>query len=196
MAPVCPRVKFPVCVFVTVRSGWSMVVGSLSLLLAVLTSPPPDTVAVLVTLAGALLATLTVSVKVELLLTFRAVGRVHVSVAGPAAGSVLLQVQPEGLGRDVAVRPTGSVSVIVIVPLVGLPPLLVTTMLYVAPVCPTLKLPLWLLLMVRSGGVLIVVRLLAVLFAVFVSPPPETVAVFVTLAGASLATFTVNVIVG
>src|SRR5437773_100223 len=103
-----------------VRSGWRIVVGSSSVLLAVFSSAPPDTdtVAVLVTLGGALLATLTVRVKVELLPAFRAVDRVHVSVAGPAAGSVLLQVQPEGLGRDVAVKPAGKVSVNVIVPLV------------------------------------------------------------------------------
>src|SRR5262245_9182867 len=37
---------------------------------------------------------------------------------------------------------------------------------------------------------------LAESFDVLVSPPPLTVAVFVTLAGALLATFTVNVIVG
>ena len=37
-----------------------MVVGSLALSLVVLVSPPPATVAVLVTLAGALLATATV----------------------------------------------------------------------------------------------------------------------------------------
>jgi hypothetical protein len=39
-----------------------MVVGSLAVLLALLTSPPPETDAVLVTLAGALVATLTVRV--------------------------------------------------------------------------------------------------------------------------------------
>src|SRR5439155_269500 len=163
-------------------------------LLAVLTSPPPDTVTLLVTLAGALLATVTVKVIVELLPAAREVDRVQVSVAGPVAGSVTqLQFVPL---IAVAVRPAGSVSVTVIVPLVAVPPLLVTTMLYVAPVWPTLKLTLWLLVMVRSGGVLIVVGSVAVLFAVFVSPPPETVAVLVTLAGASLATFSVRVITG
>ena len=42
----------------------------------------------------------------------------------------------------------------------------------------------------------IVVRSFAVSFVVFVSPPPETVAVFVTEAGALAATFTVRVIAG
>ena len=42
--------------------GVMMVVGSLAVLLSSLTSPPPKTVAVLVTLAGALVATLTVRV--------------------------------------------------------------------------------------------------------------------------------------
>src|SRR5579859_1681058 len=44
--------------------------------------------------------------------------------------------------------------------------------------------------------VLIVVTSLAVLLAGLTSPPPETVAVLVTLAGALAATFTVNVIAG
>jgi len=41
-----------------------------------------------------------------------------------------------------------------------------------------------------------VVRSVAVSLEVLVSPPPETVAVFVTDVGALLATFTVKVIVG
>ena len=44
-------------------STWVMAVTSVAELLAVLTSPPPATVAVLVTLAGALAATATVSVS-------------------------------------------------------------------------------------------------------------------------------------
>src|SRR5881397_1901219 len=132
MAAVCPRVKLPAWVFEIVRSGWSMFVRSLSLLLTMLTSPPPDTVTLLVTLAGALLATVTVKVIVELLPAAREVDRVQVSVAGPVAGSVAqLQFVPL---IAVAVRPAGSVSVTVIVPLVAVPPLLVTTTLYVAPV--------------------------------------------------------------
>jgi hypothetical protein len=45
-------------------------------------------------------------------------------------------------------------------------------------------------------GALIVVGSLTVSLAVFVSPPPETVAVFVTLAAALLATLTASVIAG
>ena len=56
-----------------------------------------------------------------------------------------------------------------------------------------MKLPEWLLVIVRSGGVLMVVVSLAVSLLVLVSPPPETVAVFVTDAGALLATFTARV---
>jgi hypothetical protein len=40
------------------------------------------------------------------------------------------------------------------------------------------------------------VGLLAVLLAVLVSPPPDTLAVFVTLAAALLFTFTVSVMAG
>ena len=43
-------------------TAWDAVVGSLAELLPVFVSPPPDTVAVLVTLAPALAATFTVSV--------------------------------------------------------------------------------------------------------------------------------------
>jgi hypothetical protein len=46
-----------------------------------------------------------------------------------------------------------------------------------------------------QGGV-IVVGSVAVSFAVLVSPPPDTVAVFVTDEGAVVATFTVRVIEG
>jgi hypothetical protein len=48
----------------------------------------------------------------------------------------------------------------------------------------------------RAPPAVIVVRSLAVLLDVLTSPPPETVAVFVTEAGALLATFTVSEITG
>src|SRR6266516_4458981 len=95
-----------------------MVVGSLSVSLDVSVSPPPDTVAVLVTLAGALPATFTVRVMVELLPAASALDRVQVR-------ATTLQVQPEPL-MAVAVKPEGRVSVTVMVPLVDGVPLLVT----------------------------------------------------------------------
>jgi len=49
---------------------------------------------------------------------------------------------------------------------------------------------------VKSGGKLIVVRSLAASFATFSSPPPETVALFVTFGGAFVATLAVTVMVG
>jgi hypothetical protein len=81
-------------------------------------------------------------------------------------------------------------------PEVGEPPLFFAVIVYVAPVWPCVKLPEWLLVIVRSGGVLIAVVSVAVSLLVFVSPPPEAVAAFVTDAGALLATFTVKVIAG
>jgi hypothetical protein len=67
VAPVWPCVKLPLCVFVRVRSGRRgaedvTVVASEAVLLAVFASPPPETVAVLVTPDGALVATVTVTV--------------------------------------------------------------------------------------------------------------------------------------
>ena len=62
-----------------------------------------------------------------------------------------------------------------------------------------MKFPECVNVIVRFGPVpaaLIVVGSAAVLFAVFVSPPPETTAVFVTVAAAFAATLTVTWIGG
>ncbi len=56
-----------------------------------------------------------------------------------------------------------------------------------------MKLPVWLLVIVRSGFRVTLVISLAVSFEVLISLPPETVTVLVTLAGAFLATLTVRV---
>jgi hypothetical protein len=58
------------------------------------------------------------------------------------------------------------------------------------------KLPVWVLVTVKSAPVMIVVASLAVLLAALLSPPPETPAILVTVAGASDATFSVIVIGG
>ena len=98
----------------------------------------------------------------------------------------------------VAVKPVGNVSVTVTVPLVTALPLFVAVIVYVAPFCPCVKLPLCDLVMVRSGtlGGLMVVGSEAESLPVLASPPPATVAVLVTLAGALAATFTVSVMAG
>jgi len=54
----------------------------------------------------------------------------------------------------------------------------------------------WVLVTVRSASWLILVGSFAVSFAMIISPPPDRVAVFVTVAGALAETFTVRVIVG
>ncbi len=59
-----------------------------------------------------------------------------------------------------------------------------------------MKLPVWFLVMVRSGIGVMIVGSFAVSFDVMNSPPPETVAVFVTLEGTFAATLTVRVIEG
>ncbi len=80
-------------------------------------------------------------------------------------------------------------------PLVGTAPLFVTVMVYVA-VWPCMKLPVWVFVMVKSGARAMGVITVAVLLAALRSPPPPTVATFVTDGGALLATLTVNVIGG
>ena len=63
-APVCPWVKLPVCVFAIVRSGKSMVVESLALLLPVSDSVATVDTAILLTCGDvALAATVTVTVS-------------------------------------------------------------------------------------------------------------------------------------
>ena len=54
---------------------------------------------------------------------------------------------------DASVRPEGTVSVTVTVPLVGpAAALLLTVNVYVAPVCPCVKLPVWALLIDNTGS--------------------------------------------
>src|SRR3989442_9353858 len=95
--------------------------------------------------------------------------------------------------NPVAVSPAGTASLTVTVPLLTAPPALLTLIVYVAPTWPALKLPAWVLVRARSGPVLIAVASLAVFFAPLTSPPPDTLAVLVTLAGGPAATFTVRV---
>jgi hypothetical protein len=101
-----------------------------------------------------------------------------------------LHVQPVPLAA-LNVRPVGSVSVTVTVPVVGDVPVLLTVIVY-APVAPIVKLPVW-LLAIASVGVTTVVGSVAV-GGVLVSPPPLAVAELVTVAGAFAATLTVRVI--
>ena len=97
---------------------------SVAVLFVALTSPPPEMVAVLVTDAGALGATFTVSVTGPGN-SLPGPGRrfdVHVTVA-----PLTLQVQPAPLAV-VGVRPAGTVSIRLTAPLVGDPPALVALM--------------------------------------------------------------------
>jgi hypothetical protein len=99
----------------------TMFVGSLAVSFAVLTSPPPETVAVLVTELPADCLTVTVIVMTgnDPLLATTAV-LVQVTVC-PA----MEQVQPVP-DAVTGVSPAGSVSVTVVVPLVAAPPMLLT----------------------------------------------------------------------
>src|SRR5207249_413059 len=104
--------------------------------------------------------------------------RASLRVHGPA-GAVQDQPVP---AIAVAVRPAGTVSVTVTAPLLAPSPLLCTVILYVAPVCPCVKFPLCVFVIVKSGNCMIVVVSFAVLLPVLISPPPDTLAVLVTLA--------------
>src|SRR5262249_16744022 len=164
-------------------------VGSLAVLFAVLISPPPETDAEFVKFEGASLATVTVRViagKFEPAAnaSFRVHDRDRSTQFHPAPSSA------------VAVRAAGRVSVTVTVPLVESPPMLETVSVYAAPICPCVKEPVWVLVILKSGTAVIEVGSLAVLFAVLISPPTDTAAEFLTLEGALPATVTVRVIAG
>ena len=126
--------------------GVRTVVGSLAVLLLEFVSPDVATVAVLVTPGAAVVAGVTVRPKLELAFGARIPVFVQVTVCPEA-----LQFHPAP-APETYVRPVGSVSVTVIVPVVPAPPTFVTAMLY-TPFVPTMKLPLCCLVIVRSGCV-------------------------------------------
>src|SRR5215469_9835068 len=103
-----------------------IVVGSVAVLLLVLTSPPPETLALLVTMPGALLATFTVNVMGGYEEWAESASlRVQVSVPSVHDHPVPLMA--------VAVSPVGTVSVTVtVLPSVCLAPMLVTVSVYVS----------------------------------------------------------------
>ena len=97
MAPVCPCVNEPVWDLVMLRAGAPdglTVVGSLAV--AVPEAPPPEAAAELVTLAGALAATLTVSVSAGKL--------------APATSTVVLEQPSFSLDFPVSERENGVSS--------------------------------------------------------------------------------------
>ena len=150
-----------------------MTVGSLAVLFAELVSPGAETVAIFVKLPATF--TLTIRVMVLLVLGASGPGLVQVTVWPTAE-----QVQPLPV-PETKLKPVGSVSVTVIVPMVLAEPMFVAVTVYV-PFTPIVKFPLWLFVIARSKPVAptMVVGSLAVLFAGLVSPEFETVAIFVT----------------
>ena len=96
---------------------------------------------------------------------------------------------------DTKVRPVGTASVTVTVPLVGpAPAVLLTVTVYVAPLCPCVKFPVCALPMLNTGGLAMIV-VESVVFAP-TDPPPLTPTLFTCGVEAFDATFTVTVIAG
>jgi hypothetical protein len=148
----------------------------------VLLAPPPETVTELVTVPGGPTAFTVSEIGLPGLPAAMLVVLVHVTVA-PAS----LQVQPVPLAA-LYVRPVGSVSTTVSVPVVGDVPLLLTAIVYV-PVEPTVKLPVCDFAIASTGRTIVVG---SVATGVLVAPPPEAFAPFVTVAGALASTLTVS----
>jgi hypothetical protein len=188
---VCPAFTDAVGGKMSMVTGPLIVGSKLSLLLPGTLSPPPETVTVISPRDGAFNATLT---------------RISKFVEAPPPGAigselvqlsvVSVQLQPWPLIAT-TVRPVETEVVTVIGPLEGELPKLATPKMTKSLVSPTEKLgpARRLILKSMTGGTMVVLSL-AVWFARFVSPPPVTVALLVTEAGASAATFTVTVIAG
>jgi hypothetical protein len=186
-----------------VKLGEIIVVGSVALSLAVLICPPPETEALLVTLlVPTAVPNPTLTLKLNTLVpdTAIAVELVQVMTCGDAALELQLQLAafvPPGVTLPavplLTVKPVGNVSETVIAPLVAEPPPFVTVKEYV-PVEPTVKLPEWLLARVKSDGAMVGVASVVELFPLLAvaSPPPETLALLVTLAAAFEATLTLK----
>jgi len=181
--PVPPLMKFPECVLFACRTGAPpTVVGSVAV--GELVVPPPVAFTEFVTLGTAAARTLTLSViAFAFAAAAIAVVDVHVTVCPLAPHA---QPVPDA---ELYVSPVGSVSMTVTVPLVGEPPGLLATIVYV-PVEPTVKLPTWDLAMASAAGAgSIVVGSFAV--AEFVAPPPDAVALLVSVPGVDVVTLTV-----
>jgi len=138
-------------------------------------SPPPETVAVFVTLAPAARVGVTGMMKLVVAMTAKPGAIVQVTTWAAA-------VQPAG--SVPIVKPAGMVSVIVLTAVVAAVPVFWTLSVYEAGV-PTVKdAALAVLVIVNCGrftGV-VTAELQRASTGHVVSPPPETVAVFVTLA--------------
>jgi hypothetical protein len=107
-----------------------------------------------------------------------------------------VQVHPSPAAA-VAVSAVGRVSLTVTIPLVDPAVLAFETARMKVPVWPGTKLPECTFTKDRSGGTVLMLTVSEALSLVGVtSPPPLTVAVLVTEAGALGATFTVRVIAG
>src|SRR2546423_1239390 len=101
------------------------------------------------------------------------------------------QLQPVPL-KSVTVRPVGGFSVTVTVePSVAPSPAFVTDKVYVSPLSPWRKVPLWLLVISRAGFCTIVVGSSSSDHGLVAQPRPSTSALLVTFAAAFLLTSTV-----
>jgi hypothetical protein len=181
--PVWPVVKLPVCDFAIASTGEpARVVGSVAT--GVFVAPPPLALTEFVSEPGEPVALTTSVIALPAAPAAMLVVLVHVAVWPEP-----VHVQPVPLAA-LNVRPTGSVSVTVIVPNVAAVPLLLTAIEY-EPVEPIVKLPVCVFVIASTGATIVVGSLAD---GVFAAPPPDAPAVFVTLAGAVGATLTVSAI--
>src|SRR5262245_14466983 len=181
--PVSPAVKFPVCDFEIVRSRSPCAtnVRSCAVLFEVLPSPPPSTIAVLTTLPAFADTSTTTAIVGYALPGASGSDRVHVTTC-----PCMPQPQPEP-DAAVGVKPLGTLSRTLTVPVVALSPLFWTSIRYV-PLRPCWNSPSWCLRIVRSDGPGITstaVGSSAKSFAGLSSPSAETRAVLVTLVAVS-----------
>ncbi len=185
--PSCPTTKsVPTIALVPAAVGELLTITVESVFVDVEPAPPPDAVALFVTVAAGPTTLTTSEIEGDVAVVAIGVVVVHVTI-WPAA----LHVQPVPVA-ETKVKPVGNVSVSVRVPVVAEVPLFVTLSVYV-PVAPITKLPVCEPFAVSAGAPLTVVGSVAV--GEFEAPPPAAFTVLVTLGTAAARTLTLSVIV-
>jgi len=178
--PLPPTGKLPLCDFVMASVGCARVVGSVAV--GVLTAPPPLAVAEFVTLPGVVPVGIVTPRVIDGKAAEAAMVAVDVQVTTCAESE---HVQPVPVA-DAYVSPVGSVSTTVVVPNVVALPVLLTAIVY-EPLPPTTKFPTCDLAIASTGIVTVVTSVALPLFG---APPPDELAVLVTVGTADAATDT------
>ena len=147
--PVPPAGKFPLCDFVSARTG--ALTATTSVAVYEFVAPPPVATATFCALGAAAAPTLTLSeIGGNDDICELVDGAIAALLVQVTCCPIALQLHPEPLA-ELYVSPGGSVSTTEVTPAVVEPPTLLTVSVNV-PVPPTSKFPAWVFVMTSTGG--------------------------------------------